>query len=99
MCIADDGPGIPVELQSLIFVPLNKGASTNPGTGLGVAICEKIVEDHHGKIWCTNAENGGAQFFIRLPNAPLAIQKATQSGASSDPTSPEPEERSAQHRI
>jgi signal transduction histidine kinase len=65
--IADNGSGIPIEAQSLIFgVPFftTKGES---GTGLGLVITHRIVvERHHGKIDFTTGPNG-TQFNVRLP--------------------------------
>lgn len=64
--IIDNGPGIPAARQSWIFEPFNttKGAR---GTGLGLAVAKRIVEDHHGKIALTSPPNEGATFRITLP--------------------------------
>ncbi|MEW6677021.1 MAG: ATP-binding protein [Pseudomonadota bacterium] len=65
LCVEDNGPGFPVELQGRLFEPY---ATTKPkGTGLGLAVVKKIVEEHHGSIAVSNLEQGGAQVCVRLP--------------------------------
>ncbi|MGE5107437.1 MAG: sensor histidine kinase, partial [Sphingobacteriales bacterium] len=63
--IADNGTGIPMELQSKIFTP-NFTTKTS-GTGLGLAMCKGIVENIKGKIWFETEENKGSTFYIQLP--------------------------------
>lgn len=64
--VADNGTGIPVDLQPKIFT-INF-TTKNSGTGLGLAICKGIVENANGKIWFDTAEKG-TTFFIELPLA------------------------------
>jgi len=65
LCVEDNGPGFPLELQGRLFEPY---ATTKPkGTGLGLAVVKKIVEEHHGSITVSNLEQGGAQVCVRLP--------------------------------
>ena len=65
LLIADNGPGFPVELLPRIFEPY---VTTKPrGTGLGLPIVKKIVEEHQGTIDISNAPEGGARIDIRLP--------------------------------
>ena len=65
LCVEDNGPGFPEELQGRLFEPY---ATTKPkGTGLGLAVVKKIVEEHHGSITVSNMEHGGAQVCVRLP--------------------------------
>ena len=63
--VADNGTGIPKELQSKIFTP-NFTTKTS-GTGLGLAMCKGIVENIKGKIWFETKENNGSTFYIQLP--------------------------------
>ncbi|MCB1176898.1 MAG: GHKL domain-containing protein, partial [Leptospiraceae bacterium] len=46
----DNGPGIPIEIQSKIFEPLFTTKEAGEGSGLGLDICRKIVEKHNGRI-------------------------------------------------
>ena len=63
--IADNGEGIPAEMQSKIFTP-NFTTKTS-GTGLGLAMCKSIVEQSGGNIWFETEEGKGTTFFVRLP--------------------------------
>ncbi|WP_038907377.1 two-component system sensor histidine kinase KdpD [Dickeya oryzae] len=75
--IQDNGPGIPIGQEKIIFDKFARGhkESSIPGVGLGLAICRAIVEIHGGKIWATNADEGGAVFHFTLPlGAPPALE-------------------------
>jgi nitrogen fixation/metabolism regulation signal transduction histidine kinase len=63
--VADNGPGIRPEFLQHIFEPYTTDKPR--GTGLGLAVAQKIVEEHAGMIECHNQENGGAVFVIRIP--------------------------------
>lgn len=67
--VKDNGIGIPEECFAKIFSPLERlwGHDRYEGTGLGLALCQKIVQRHGGKIWCTSIEGEGSQFHVRLP--------------------------------
>jgi two-component system nitrogen regulation sensor histidine kinase GlnL len=62
--IRDDGPGIPQELASKIFLPMVTGRAE--GTGLGLAIAEEIINRHGGKIEC-RSRPGDTCFTFYLP--------------------------------
>lgn len=62
--ISDNGEGIADNIQSEIFTP-NFTTKTS-GTGLGLAMCKRIVEQMNGRIWFETA-NSGTSFFIQLP--------------------------------
>ncbi len=66
--VADNGPGIPVEERSKILAPFysTKGAK---GTGLGLAVTHKIVQEHGGQLEIADAPEGGALFRVCLPGA------------------------------
>ncbi len=63
--IMDDGPGFPTELLGRLFEPYV--TSKPKGTGLGMAIVKKIVEEHNGVIKAENRPDGGAMVSVRLP--------------------------------
>jgi two-component system sensor histidine kinase KdpD len=67
--VEDDGPGLPVGKEEAIFKKFERGQkeSATSGVGLGLAICQAIVEAHGGKIRAENRTNGGARFVFSLP--------------------------------
>jgi two-component system sensor histidine kinase KdpD len=68
----DSGPGIPSGQEQKIFDKFSRGnkESAIPGVGLGLAICQAIVEVHDGKIIAANRPEGGASFHVILPLPP-----------------------------
>nr|WP_233153857.1 ATP-binding protein [Scytonema sp. HK-05] len=65
--IADNGPGIPLEIQSRIFEPFFTTKQVGAGTGLGLEIAYRIVVgQHNGDIRCFS-EPGETRFQVRLP--------------------------------
>lgn len=67
LIIGDNGPGFPLELLPRIFEPYV--TTKLRGTGLGLPIVKKIIEEHLGIIEISNAPEGGARIDIRLPLA------------------------------
>jgi len=63
--VADTGPGVSEELQASIFEPLVTTKST--GTGLGLALCKRIIDAHGGRITLDSRPGEGATFQIVLP--------------------------------
>lgn len=63
--IVDNGPGFPVDLLPRIFEPYVTTKAR--GTGLGLPIVKKIVDEHQGSIEISNVPEGGAQIVMRLP--------------------------------
>jgi two-component system sensor histidine kinase KdpD len=81
--VADNGPGLPEGSERKVFDKFFRGASVAPdgrrGVGLGLAICQAIVESHGGKITATNRRQGGAEFTITLPCIETPPQIKTES--------------------
>lgn len=66
--IADNGPGIPEDIQKLIFDPFFTTKPVGSGTGLGLSISHSIVVDKHsGQLTCTSTPGQGTEFAIELP--------------------------------
>jgi len=64
--VIDNGPGIAPERQKLVFEPFHSTKGTK-GTGLGLAVTKRIVEEHSGRIALESAEGRGSTFRIILP--------------------------------
>ena len=67
--IRDYGPGIPEDELPLVKKKFYKGSSSVRGTGIGLAVCDEIVEMHGGTLTLENAEGGGTLVTVRLPAA------------------------------
>jgi PAS domain S-box-containing protein len=70
--VADDGIGIPDADRNKVFGMFSRlhGTSSYPGTGIGLAICEKVVEAHGGRIWVEPRREGpGSRFVFTLPGS------------------------------
>ena len=67
--IRDFGPGIPEDEIPLVKKKFYKGSSSVRGTGIGLAVCDEIVEMHGGILTLENAEGGGTLVTVRLPAA------------------------------
>jgi two-component system sensor histidine kinase KdpD len=69
--IADNGPGLPSGTESRVFEKFFRGltspADGRRGVGLGLAICQGIIQAHGGTISARNRSGGGANFVISLP--------------------------------
>ncbi|HOK28294.1 MAG TPA: HAMP domain-containing sensor histidine kinase, partial [Methanomassiliicoccaceae archaeon] len=69
--IEDNGPGISDELKSKLFQRKQRGRSKTAGSGLGLFLVKKLVEDFHGLVWVEDRVPGdhtqGAKFVVMLP--------------------------------
>ena len=69
--VADNGIGIPVKHQPVLFDKFTKarrpGIRSEKSVGLGSSIIKKIIELHQGEIWFESQENEGTIFFIKIP--------------------------------
>ena len=67
--IRDFGPGIPEDEIPLVKKKFYKGSSSVRGTGIGLAVCDEIVDMHGGTLTLENAEGGGTLVTVMLPAA------------------------------
>ncbi|MEO5624711.1 MAG: ATP-binding protein [Dokdonella sp.] len=65
LSVSDNGPGLPADFGERWFEPYT--SSKSRGTGLGLAVVKKIVEEHGGSVRAENDAQGGATFILRLP--------------------------------
>ena len=66
--IRDYGPGIPADELPHVKLKFYKGTSTARGSGIGLAVCEEIINRHEGTLTLENAPGGGCLVTIRLPS-------------------------------
>lgn len=72
--VSDNGPGVPHEERARVFEIFRRLETSDPvpGTGMGLAICLRIVQAHGGRIWVEEAEGGGSRFRFTLAGASSA---------------------------
>lgn len=68
IAIADNGPGIPEEIQPKIFDPFFTTKEVGQGRGLGLAVSyQTIISQHQGRLHCSSSTGQGAEFVIEIP--------------------------------
>lgn len=65
--ISDTGPGLAPEVARRLFQPFV--TTKENGMGIGLSICQSIVEAHNGRIWAEPNDSSGVTFKFRLPLA------------------------------
>jgi len=74
--IRDNGIGIPAKYAEQVFGLFRRlhDSESYPGTGVGLAVCKRIVERHGGRIWFDSEPGKGARFCFSIPVAPPASE-------------------------
>ena len=73
--IRDYGPGVPEEELPYVKQKFYKGSSKARGSGIGLAVCDEIVQRHGGRLDIANAEGGGTVVTVYLPLKKQAEQE------------------------
>ncbi|MFF0015666.1 CHASE3 domain-containing protein [Streptomyces sp. NPDC005374] len=70
MTVTDNGIGIPEQFTEKVFIIFQRLHSRDAygGTGIGLALCKKIVEQHGGRIWIDTAHTDGTRLCFALPS-------------------------------
>ncbi len=77
ICVQDNGTGIPEEMQSKVFLP--NFTSKSSGTGLGLAMCQQIIESANGKIYFKTIPGAGTNFYMELPLMKFNVNQNTDA--------------------
>ena len=88
--VADNGIGVPAEFAEKIFVIFQRlhGRDAYPGTGIGLALCKRIVEQHGGQMSLDTTYEGGTRIYFTLPAPAAASRPARPVTPRSSPPSP-----------
>jgi signal transduction histidine kinase len=83
--VSDEGPGVPVEIRGKIFRPFV--STKTDGTGFGLAVARRIVEEHEGRVELdpASADGIGATFLVELP----LVEEETSTGPEAGATAKE----------
>jgi signal transduction histidine kinase len=80
--VKDNGIGFDPQYAELVFKPFQRlhGRSEYEGTGMGLAICRKIVERHGGSIRAESEPGKGLTFIVSLPVKQINLENTSSAG-------------------
>ena len=86
LSVIDQGRGIPKEALNSLFQAFKQVSSADgkrgKGTGLGLVVCKRIVEEHGGQVGVESEENKGSRFFLTIPTIAIDAPASTGNGRS-----------------
>ena len=86
--VSDNGPGVAEPIRNRLFHPFVSFGKEN-GTGLGLTIVQKIVQDHGGRVWMERTPDERTVFRITIPGrAPQNLEKDSDSEPAAHPLLP-----------
>jgi signal transduction histidine kinase len=86
LTVDDTGLGVPPDLRTKVFDPFYTTKAPDKATGLGLAMCQRIVSELGGRIWAEESPRGGARFVVELPaeTGRAAGQASVRAGIRGD---------------
>lgn len=78
LTVSDDGPGIGKRDRRRIFGRFERGATSGPGTGLGLYLVDRVAKAHGGRVDLATEERRGSTFSLVLPTEPPGTSRSSR---------------------